>query len=114
MSYELYTEYRYAGRTSAYAALIPVEEHGDELKVLRSSAGYSVQMKDRQEFIDKLEASKGTQLIKQDEPRPELVDEIVRLLEENGGYMPKERRRSELLAEAKENVGLSEDSSVYK
>lgn len=113
MSYELYTEYRYAGRTSAYAALIPVEEHGDELKVLRSSAGYSVQMKDRQEFIDKLEASKGTRLVKQGESRPELVDEIVRLVEEKGGNVSKEGM-SELLAEAKENVGLSEDSSVYK
>lgn len=110
MSYELYKEY---GRAEGpLEAVIPVGKVGDEVKHLKFSGGYYVDLMREEKFEELFEASDGKRLVKEGEPPSDFVDELVRLVEENNLRVP-DKHRDKVLEQAKENVGLPKDEPVF-
>lgn len=108
MPYKLFTEYRFAGRGTAEAIIIPIrKQQSRELKVIYKSVTAKVKymdaervnrMVDNRLFDDDINKS----LVEQSYIGQDLTYELEKRLEENGGSMDREEWR--------EAVELAEDS----
>ena len=96
MGYKLFTEYRFAGRRTARAIIIPIrKQQSRELKVIYKSVAAHLKYMDS-ERVDKLvennlfEDDVSKSLVEQSYIGQDVTYELERRLEENGGYMDRE------------------------
>lgn len=94
MDYELFAEYRYAGRNTAWAVIVPIEERGDEVLVTYKSAGAVRKTMSREKLVDMVSKNlidDGVRkcLVKQKDLSPELCRWMDERLQEAGGRMNK-------------------------
>lgn len=109
MSYKLFTEYRFAGRGTADAIIIPIrKQQSRELKVIYKSVKANIKYMDAERvnrMVDNrlLDDDVNKSLVDQSYIGQDLTYELEKRLEENGGSMDR--------TEWRKAVELAEDSS---
>jgi len=101
MSYNLYREYRFAGRGTGRAVIIPIREGDDELRVIYKSVSAQIKYMNTENVRDLVSNSlidedTRKSLVEQSNLGQDLCLELEKKLEENGGSMGREKWQEEL------------------
>lgn len=101
MEFDLYSEYRYAGKNSAWAVIIPFDVQENQVRVIHMSVSAKLKTMNI-EKIDSMVSSSlinentDITLVKQKEIEPVVCDKLVEILESNGGHLSQDDFQSEL------------------
>lgn len=108
MGFKLYTEYRFAGRGTATAVIIPIKREKDELKVIHKSVSAKIKYMDVEKvrtLVDNnlIEDGVNRSLVEQSHLGRELSHKLEKILESNGGSLERDEWKKELKS-AEESV----------
>lgn len=92
MSYELFTEYRYAGQQAPYAVIVPIENRGEKVLVTQKSAGARRKLMEADHMNELIEQSLlddgvSVSLVEERKLSAELCKQMDAKLEGAGGEM---------------------------